>query len=475
MKEPSPSIGLRGEIRPAGFFAIAFGCIVGSGWIVVLGDWLRTAGPGGSVLGFIAGGTVMTLVCAAYAELACRMPRAGGEVIYALETFGPRSAFAIAWFLTLHLIAVSAFEGIALSWLLVTLFPTLEGHALYRFMGETVTSGNLVIAVTAALLIGWLNFRGVRAAVRFQNIVTYGFLSLSILLIAAGLIFGRASNLEPLFASAGSENWMHGAIWTFAACAMFVSGFESTVHSIEERDRDTGMRPVVLAMLFGVLAATLFYCLIVLSAASAYPWRELVRQDMPAAAAFGALTPGGWLATAVVVIATLSLLKTWNSVMMMVSRLLFAQGRLAFLPAAFKAIHPVHRSPHVAIVCVTVLSCLGAALGKGALHSIINMCSMLLALKYLLVLSMLYKQRSLRDVQPAFVLRGGRPLLVFGMVATTAMCVFLVYDPWARAGGGIPIEWALTIAWAFLGIVFWKLALRQSPAADGRVVGVESD
>lgn len=428
---------------------------------MVLGDWLRTAGPGGAVLGFIAGGAVMTLVCAAYAELAGRMPRAGGEVLYALETFGRPVAFAIAWFLTLHLIAVSAFEGIALSWLLTTLFPALEGRPLYRLMGETVTSGTLGIAIAGALAIGYLNFIGVRAAIRFQNVVTYAFLGLSILLMAGGFAFGHARNLEPLFSAVDGGSWARGAIWTFAACAMFMSGFQAAVHAIEERQAATSVRRVVIAMLGGLIASAIFYCTIVLSAASAAPWTELVRQKMPAAAAFGALTPGGWLATVVIAVATLSLLKTWNSIMVMVSRLLFAQGRLQFLPPAIQSIHARHGSPHVAIVCVTVLSCAGAALGRGALHAIINMCSMLLALKFMTVLLILRKQRMRRGPEPVFMLRGGTPLLLAGMVATGIMCVFLVYDPWARANGGIPLEWALTAGWAALGAVLWRLALRK--------------
>jgi APA family basic amino acid/polyamine antiporter len=433
---------------------------VGSGWIVVLGDWLRTAGPGGAVLGFIAGGAVMTLVCAAYAELAGRMPHGGGEVLYALETFGRPVAFSIAWFLTLHLIAVSAFEGIALSWLLTTLFPALSGRPLYEIMGETVTSGALALSIAGALVIGYLNFIGVRATMRFQNIVTYAFLGLSILLMAAGFVFGQRDNLEPLFATAGTSSWIQGAVWIFAGCAMFMSGFQAAVHAIEERHASTSVRRVVMAMFAGMISATVFYCTIVLSAASAAPWTELVKQKMPAAAAFGALTPGGWLATVVIVIATISLLKTWNAVMVMVSRMLFAQARLGFLPGAAQAIHPRHGSPYVAIGCVTVMSCLGVTLGRGAVHAIINMCSMLLALKFLTMLLILRKQRMRSEARPVFVLRGGALVLMAGIVATGVMCAFLIYDPWSRSNGGIPLEWVLTVSWAALGALFWKVARR---------------
>ena len=51
-----PSPGLRRSIGRAGYFSLGFGTIIGSAWIVVLGDWLGAAGPGGAVLGFLAGG-----------------------------------------------------------------------------------------------------------------------------------------------------------------------------------------------------------------------------------------------------------------------------------------------------------------------------------------------------------------------------------------------------------------------------------
>jgi amino acid transporter len=147
--------------------------------------------------------------------------------------------------------------------------------------------------------------------------------------------------------------------------------------------------------------------------------------------------------------------------MVMVSRLLFAQGRLAFLPSAIQSLHPRHASPHVAITCVTLLSCLGTALGRGAVHAIINMCSMLLALKFLTMLLILRKQRLSCGPAPVFTLRGGAPLLFLGIAAVGVMCAFLIYDPWIRAKGGMPLEWALTAIWAALGLLFWRLGQRK--------------
>src|SRR6516164_116108 len=129
----SPAAGnrLRGAIGRNGYFTLAFGAIVGSAWIVVLGDWLRTAGPGGSAVGFIAGGVVMVSVALCYGELAARFSSAGGEFLYTLETFGRGPAFIVAWFLTLYSVAVCAFEAIVCGWLVRALIPTLDFGIAY--------------------------------------------------------------------------------------------------------------------------------------------------------------------------------------------------------------------------------------------------------------------------------------------------------------------------------------------------------
>jgi APA family basic amino acid/polyamine antiporter len=100
---------LRRAIGPSGYFSISFGSIVGSGWVLVLGEWLRAAGPGGSIVGFVLGGLIMILVASCYGELMSRLPRAGGEFVYALHFLGPQFAFAVAWLLTLFFAALTAF------------------------------------------------------------------------------------------------------------------------------------------------------------------------------------------------------------------------------------------------------------------------------------------------------------------------------------------------------------------------------
>ena len=80
MNAPAPERQtLRPSIGRAGFFALAFGSMIGVAWVTMLGKWLTTAGPMGAVLGFAAGGLLMVCIGLCYAELCAMLPVAAGS------------------------------------------------------------------------------------------------------------------------------------------------------------------------------------------------------------------------------------------------------------------------------------------------------------------------------------------------------------------------------------------------------------
>src|SRR5256885_7326280 len=50
-------------------FRSGFGSIVGAGWLVVIDDWLRRGGPGGAMLGFLAGALLFLPIAHTYGRL----------------------------------------------------------------------------------------------------------------------------------------------------------------------------------------------------------------------------------------------------------------------------------------------------------------------------------------------------------------------------------------------------------------------
>ena len=61
---------------------IAFGAMIGWGWVVSTGGWIEKGGVLGAALGFVIGGIMIFFVGMTYAELTAAMPQCGGEHVF---------------------------------------------------------------------------------------------------------------------------------------------------------------------------------------------------------------------------------------------------------------------------------------------------------------------------------------------------------------------------------------------------------
>lgn len=419
---------------------------------MLLGGWLRLAAPGGALLALLAGGLFMSAIGMCYAELAARMPRAGGELRYALETLGPKVAFTVGWFLTLFLVAICAFEGTALAWLSSLLLPARHPMTVYHLLGEAVTGYDLAVGCGGAAVTCALNLSGLRVSVLIQRLITYSFIALMAALIVAGLVFGDVSRLQPLFSPPEGKSWLLGSSWIFATCAMLLYGFQTSLYLIEERAPDVDVRAATMCMVFGIIVAAAFYAAVVLSACSIVPWRSILVADLPSVAAFDALYPGGMIKRLILIVAIFSLGKTWNAIIMMASRLVLAQSQAALLPAMFGRLDVRGRTPTNAILLVTGASIMGIFLGRGAIVPIVNMATICVSMVIVLMVIALAIHRR-REPSPGFSVPAGSFTVPFCLTGAALMAAFALFQPlWLRHG--IPLEWKLIALWAALGLGF---------------------
>lgn len=448
-------------------FALAFGCIIGSAWVVLLGDWLRVAGPMGSIVGFVAGGLLMTLIAGCYAELAARMPQTGGEFLYCLHIFGPRVGFVVGWFLTLSLVSVAVFEAISLAWILQTLLPSPASVPVYTVGGESLTLDAIAIGVTGAVLFATLNCTGVRAAAMFQSFVTYGFLLVTGVVIAFGVGLGSPANLRPLWSTGSGQPWWHGAAWIFATCAAYLNGFQAVPQAIEERAPDVSLRAIGRIMVLAVIAATAFYCAVVIATAMARPWADLAGKELATTRAFEDLLPGDVLAHIILIAAAASVLKTWNVIVLMAGRLILAQARHGFLPPAFAQLHRRFGTPTRAILAVGALNVVGVFAGRAAILPIITTASICLVIALAVTclgLAIVRRREPRSDV--AFRVTGGAPAVYAGLCGAVLMTAVALVEAWVRADGAMPVEFTVMIVWTLIGS-FLLLSRRSSfMAAD---------
>jgi basic amino acid/polyamine antiporter, APA family len=439
---------------------IGLGAILGVAWAIVLGDWLANAAPLGVVLGFLFGGLAMLLVAACYAELATALPRAGGDVIYAYELFGPTPAFFVGWFLVLMASTMTSFEAISLAWFADAVFPGYQGKIAYSAFGHKIYAGALALGTTVIVTIGAINYFGARSSSRLQDVFTaLKALAVVSFVVAAGFS-GMPANLTPLAQPLKAHSMWIGALWIAAAAPVWYGGFQVVPQAVEERDTRTSLRAIGWMTLLTVAVGIGFYWLVVLAAAFVSPWRSLVTETLPAVAAIRTAFAGGLGSTLVLGAIVLGILATWNSCFIWATRLLLAMGRMHLAPPLFARTNR-HGGPSFATYFVTVIGLLGVALGRGGVLPIINMATIALAGSYVLSCWATLRLRRVRpDLVRPFQVRGGKTMLRLAIGLSLMMALVSLIEPKIR-GGGIPLEWILLLAWAIAGTVLWRAARKQ--------------
>lgn len=69
---------LKRVLRTRDVIMIAFGAMIGWGWVISSGQWIDTGGAVGTGIAFVIGGLMIYLVGLTYAELTTAMPKSGG-------------------------------------------------------------------------------------------------------------------------------------------------------------------------------------------------------------------------------------------------------------------------------------------------------------------------------------------------------------------------------------------------------------
>jgi len=75
------------KLRLADYFALAFGVMVGTAWLVVMDDILQRGGPLGALLGFTAGALMLLPIGYVYGHLVRAIPDAERQLRHWLDGF----------------------------------------------------------------------------------------------------------------------------------------------------------------------------------------------------------------------------------------------------------------------------------------------------------------------------------------------------------------------------------------------------
>jgi len=360
------------KLTLANYFALGFGTMIGTGWVVLMDDWLARGGPLGAMLGFGLGGILLLPVGYIYGQWVRRLPDAAGEAAYTAQVFPPLVSFFTGWIMLLAYFIVCPWEAVVVGKLAAYIFPQLDTFELYRVAGQPVFLPRLVLGLAVTLLLTFLNYRGIRASATFQSWATSCVLAIFLLLVLISARTGSTANLKPLFAHAP----LASVFLALQIVPYFVTGFESVPKAAEEAHPGFPPQDFFKAISMALVVGAGFYVLAVGAVCYIAPWQRLLGRRFATAIAFEHGTHSVWLVRVILAICLLALFQIFNGNFVASTRLVFAFGRRGTIHPAFGSIHPNYLSPTVAIFGVTLGTFVGLLLGDAILVPVTEVGSM---------------------------------------------------------------------------------------------------
>jgi amino acid transporter len=437
------------------YFTLAFGSIVGVGWMILLDDWLVRGGPVGAMLGFLLAGLALIPVVAIYGRLAEQMPGAASEVSYTAAAFPRGISFATGWAMAFANGIVCPFEAVAMGRVASYLIPAMNSLELYRVADYPVYLPHLLLGLaTTAVIIG-VNYRGIRHSIVLQNWTTIGLLAVFALFSVLGLSRGSAERLPPYFADdRGALGGILSVLAVLQIVPYYLMGFETIPKCSEEAAGGVAARRFGWIMLWALGVATLFYVTVIGVVCLLQPWQTLLEVPFPTAAAFERAFGWRWLVQLIMLGVLLSLVKVFNGNFLAATRLLYAMGRRDLLGGKLGQVHERYQTPFIAVAVVGGLTVAGVFLGRAVLVPISEVGSLCGAAVWLAT-SLAY----VRGAGGKATARS-RALGIAGAAGAAALLVivavsFGIYH-WIALGG-----------WAAVGLVLW-LARRARSGSGGK-------
>jgi basic amino acid/polyamine antiporter, APA family len=361
------------------YFALAFGTMVGVGWLVLMDDWLGRGGPLGAMLGFLLGGILLLPVGYVYGEWVKRLPDAAGEAAYTAQVFPPIVSYFTGWMMLLAYFIVCPWEAVAVGKVAAYVFPSLNSTELYRVAGQPVFLPRLALGIALTLFLAVLNYRGIRLSASFQKWTTAAVLLVFVALLGISATYGKSANFAPVFDAAPFVS----ILLTLQIVPYFLTGFESVPKEAEEANTEFRPADFFRAIVMALLVGAGFYVLAVAAVAYVTPWQGLLGKRFATAIAFEQALGARWPVRLILVMAMFGLFQCFNGNFVAASRMLFAFGRRRTIPVGFGSVHREFLTPSVAVLGIAAGTLAGVLLGDALLVPVTEVGSMASALGWL--------------------------------------------------------------------------------------------
>lgn len=443
---------------------VAFGAMIGWGWVVSSGQWITSGGVLGTVLGFIIGGIMIYFVGLCYAELTTAMPKCGGEHVFSYKAFGSIGAYICTWSIILSYIGVVCYEAVSFPTILQYVFPKIARGYLYSVGGFDIYFTWLLIAIGMALLILFLNIIGMKKAARFQKILTCVIAAVGIALVAGAAYSGNVNNLQNQLLVGDTNGEIIQNIAKVAIMTpFFLFGFDVIPQAAEEIN--VPLKKLGKMMILSIIMAVSFYVLVVLVVGYVMNAGQ-IKTSMSSATglvtadAMGVAFNNANMAKVLIIGGLCGIVTSWNSFLIGGSRALYSMSVSYMLPRKFAVLHKKYNTPVNSLLLIWALSVISPFFGRSMLVWIVDAGNFACCFAYCIVsLSFIVLRRKEADMRRPYKVKHYKFVGIVAVIMSGTMSAMyiipetnctLVWQEWVIVGG-----------WILLGIIMAYISKKK--------------
>lgn len=430
--------------------ALAFGAMIGWGWVILVGGWILKAGTLGAMSAFIIGGIMVIFVGLVYAELTAAMPECGGANVFSRRALGKNASFVCTWALILGYVGVVAFEACALPNVVEYLLPDFLKGYMYSVAGFDIYASWVAVGVVSSIIITAINYFGAKPAAVLQSVLTVAIAAVGIALICGSAFSGNIENTKPLFIDG-----IGGIMGVAIATPFMYVGFDVIPQAAEEINMP--FNKIGKILILSIVMAVSWYALVIFSVSMTMkPW-EMETSILVTADAMKFAFGGKQIAAQILIIAGLAgIISSWNAFLMGGSRAIYSLAQAKMLPSFLAKLHPKYKTPTNAILLIGLCSCVAPFFGKVMLTWITNAGSFGIVIAYVLVsISFMVLRKKEPDMPRPYKLKNYK--FIGSMAIILASLMLLLYIP-----GLTKAEWIIVGGWTVLGAMFFISAKRKN-------------
>ena len=353
---------------------IAFGAMIGWGWVVSTGGWIEKGGVLGAAIGFVIGGIMIFFVGMTYAELTAAMPQCGGEHVFSYKAMGSTGSFICTWMIILGYVSVACFEACAFPTIITYLWPGFLKGYLYTVAGFDIYASWLIVAIVVAFLIMMINIIGAKTAAILQTVLTCIIGGAGILLIIASVINGTVDNLDgQMFAGSSAGLNVKAIIGVAALSPFYFIGFDVIPQAAEEIN--VPAKKIGSILILSVVLAVVFYALVIVAVGLVMGPQAIVDSEqatgLVTADAMAAAFNTKIMAKVIIVGGMCGIVTSWNSFLLGGSRAMYSMAESYMIPKFFAKLHPKHKTPINALILIGSLTMLALLQVEKCLYGLV--------------------------------------------------------------------------------------------------------